>query len=143
MKDLNNLSSREKISLEMIEDEDFCLSIVNCKSREEVKSFLMSKGIEVNDGDIDNLAKNISEVADICQKLDEKELDRIVGGVGGDDSDSSKAHKWGNFADKTALGLGISGLVVAGFGILAVIAAGIKKKGDEKGWWTKKKSTKK
>lgn len=133
MEQIKNLNSRKKISTEMLEDRDFCLSIVNCKDREEVKSFLLTKGIEVNDSDIDDLAKNISEVADICEKLDEDELNNIVGG-------GKTPEEWGDFSKKAALGVGISALILAGFGVLSVIAAGIKKKGDEKGWWHKKDS---
>ncbi|MDO4200236.1 MAG: hypothetical protein Q4D57_05760 [Clostridia bacterium] len=135
MEDVKNLDSREKISMAMLEDKDFCLSIVNCKDRDEVREFLLSKGIEVDDSDIDDLAKNISEIADICQKLDEDELNDVAGG-------KWNSEKWGSGADKAALVAGVGMLVVAGLGILSVVAAGIKKKGDEKGWWGKKDSKK-
>ena len=115
-----------KIGSKMAENKDFCLSIVNCKDRDEVKSFLKSNDIEASDADIDNLAKNISEIADICTKIDDKELEKIVGGAGD-----------GNTSD-VLTGIGIAGISLGGFGILTLIAAGIKKLGDKKGWWSKK-----
>lgn len=119
------VDKRDKIGLKMIEDKDFCLSIMNCKDRNEVKTFLKSNGIEAGDDDVEDLAKNIAEVADICKRVDEDDLEKVVGG-----KDTSKV--WG--------GIGIGLAVTGGLGILLVVASWIKKKGDERGWWTKKKS---
>lgn len=126
------LSASEKITAEMIENKDFCSRLISCKDREEVKKFLSSEGIEADDNDIDDLARSISEVADICRRLDENELENVVGGV----VDSEK------IAKGALKGTGIAAIVVGGIGVLAVVAAKIKKVGDEKGWWNKDKNKK-
>ena len=130
MKNVENKSgTSEKINAAMMEDKDFCIRIVNCKDRDEVKKFLSSKDIEASDNDIDNLAENISEIADICKKIDDKELEDITGGADPD--------YWGPFSSKAAKGVGISAVVVAGVLVLSFVGAGIKKLGDQKGWWDK------
>lgn len=123
----------EKIGLKMVEDKDFCLSIVNCKNRDEVKTFLKSNGISATDSDIDILANNISEVADICARVGDKELEKIVGGQGDEKF---------KYEDTSGIwtGLGVAGIITGGLGIVAVLTSGIKVLGDKKGWWTKKKS---
>lgn len=119
-------SVSEDIAKEMMGDKKFCVGIMDCKNRAEVKELLASKGIVANDGDIDNLAKNISEIADICKKLDENELNHIAGGLDGYD-----VLKGG------LVGVGIVGAVASGVGILSVIASWIKKSGDKRNWWNK------
>ena len=131
----NRLSTNERITTEMMNNEDFCLSIVSCNDREEVKKFLASKGIVTDDNDIDNLAENISEIAAICKKLDDEDLDDVVGGDWTPDD-------WKNFGEKSSKGLGIGAMVIGGLLILTFVASGIKKLGDEKGWWNKSGSKK-
>ncbi len=126
----NRLNKNRIIAEEMMKDKEFCFSIVNCKDRKDVKDFLASKGIDADDKDIDELAKNISEVAEICKKIDEEDLDKIVGG-----SDPDKAKELGE--NGIGLGLGTSAIVLGGLLVLSVVASGIKKLGDEKGWWNK------
>lgn len=126
----SNSKVNEMITKEMIEDKEFSLSIMNCKDRAEVKALLASHGIDAGDNDIDVLAQNISEAADICKKLDEKDLENISGG----------AIDWSKVTDNGAqiLGWGLLGLGV--IGILSVVGVWIKKTGDEKGWWKKRSS---
>ncbi|MBR2735286.1 MAG: hypothetical protein IKE05_03750 [Clostridia bacterium] len=158
MKNVENKSgTSEKINAAMMEDKDFCIRIVNCKDRDEVKKFLSSKGIEASDNDIDNLAANISEIADICKKIDDIDLDNVVGGgksdsdtsdddLGfSDDDDSSgdggsaggSGEFWKAFSTKTSKAVGIGAVVAAGVLVLSFVGAGIKKLGDQKGWWDK------
>ena len=115
----------EKIGLKMAQDKDFCFSIMDCKDRNEVKAFLKSSGIDASDADVEDLAKNISEVADVCTKIDDDELEKIVGG-----QDTTKVWE----------GIGWGTVGVGAFGVLIVVASWIKKKGDEKGWWGTKNS---
>lgn len=142
----NRLNKNRIIAEEMMKDKEFCFSIVNCKDRKDVKDFLASKGIDADDKDIDELAKNISEVADICEKIDEEDLDKIIGGDGSDNGqpDSSKTDNPRTTAQNAGeygigLGLGISGIVVGGLLVLSVVASGIKTLGDNKGWWNRGK----
>ena len=126
----NELSVNEKITEELLEDKDFCLKIVSCKDSDEVKKFLASHGIDADDNDIDVLAKSISEVEEIYKKLDDKDLDKIVGG-------QWNVERWKSFGRTGAKIVGIGALAVGGLMILTFIGAGIKKLGDEKGWWNK------
>ena len=116
----------EDIAKEMMEDRNFCVSIMDCKNRTEVRELLASKGINAGDSDIEDLAKNISEIADVCKKLDENDLSYISGGV----------DKYEVFR-KAGLGIGIAAVSLGGLGVLSVVAAWIKKTGDKKNWWSK------
>lgn len=119
---------REDITKEMLGDKKFCVSIMECKDRKEVKELLASKGIDAGDSDINDLADNISEIADICRKLDENELDHIAGGIDRYDVITGALAGGGVF------------LIVAGsLGVLSLVASAIKKGGDKKGWWNKDK----
>lgn len=119
------LTAREKINAKLSESEDFCFSIINCKDRDEVKKFLADNGIAASDEDIDSLAKNIEEVSDICSKLSDEEMDKVVGGGIGDALGKEE------FWTTTGKVLEGSGGVI----LLLVMAAGIKKFGHRKGWW--------
>ncbi len=116
----------EDIAKEMIEDRNFCIGIMDCKNRADVKELLASKGINAGDSDIEDLAKNISEIADVCKKLDENDLSYISGGV----------DKYEVFR-KAGLGIGIAAVSLGGLGVLSVVAAWIKKTGDKRNWWSK------
>lgn len=115
----------ENIAKEMMEDRNFCVSIMDCNNRTEVRELLASKGINAGDSDIEDLAKNISEIADVCNKLDENDLSYISGGV---DYEAFR---------KAGLGIGVAAITVGGLGVLSVVAAWIKKTGDKKNWWSK------
>ena len=128
------ISANEIIAEKMVEDKDFCFSIVKCKDREEVKKFLAYNGVIADDNDIDYLAKNISEVADICKKLDDKDLDKIVGGSSWDTG------WWRGLGEYGAKIAGGAALTATGLLLITFIGAGIKKLGDEKGWWNKDKN---
>ena len=119
------LTAREKINARISESEDFCFSIISCKDRDEVKTFLSNNGIEASDEDIDALAKNIEEVSDICSKLSDDEMDKVVGGNIGDVLGEEKNWKTG-------------GKIIAGTGaaiVFLVMVSGIRKFGQKKGWW--------
>ena len=116
------------ITKEMMGDKNFCAGIMDCKNRTEVKELLASKGINADDGDIDDLAKSIYEIADVCKKLDENELNHIAGGLDGYDIFTG-----------TLIGVGILGVVASGVGMLSFVASWIKKSGDKRNWWNKDK----
>lgn len=118
----NEMNNREIIDAKFSEDEDFSFKIMQCKNREEVKSFLISNGIDATDKDVDYLAKNIEEVAEVCSELSDEEMEKIIGGEDGT-------------AAKFLKGTGITMATLGGLGFLCVAISWIKKSGDKKGWW--------
>ena len=126
------LTAREKINSKISESEDFCFSIINCKDRDEVKKFLADNGIEASDKDLDDLAKSIEEVSDICSKLSDDEMEKVVGGGLGDltsaVSTAAGEEKTWSKGGKIMMGSGATIL-------LLVMISGMKKYGKKKGWW--------
>ncbi len=65
---------------ELMQDKDFMKKILEAATEEEVKKLFSERGVELGEGDIELLAKIISQAAENEGKLSEKDLENISGG---------------------------------------------------------------
>ncbi len=71
----------EKKLVELMKDDIFVEKMLEATTEEEVKALFKDKGMELNDGDIEFLAKAIAKAAEKDGRLSEEDLKGIAGGV--------------------------------------------------------------
>ena len=65
---------------DVLQDEKFVRKILECKTKEEVKSVFKEKEINLSDEEFEDLKKFYSEAAKVSKKLSPEELKQISGG---------------------------------------------------------------
>jgi len=110
----------EKIS-ELFQDTTFIEKVLEAATEEEVKEMFLKKGVELKEGEIDLLAKEIEKNAFESGILSEQELTDVSGGI----------------SNLGAVGIGAGGAIVGAAAMVPVAGWAFKKGVDyANSWWT-------
>lgn len=110
----------EKIS-ELFQDTTFMEKILEAATEEEVKEIFLKKGVELKEGEIDLLAKEIEKKAFESGILSEQELTDVSGGV----------------SNLEVAGIGAGGAIIGAAAMVPVAGWAFKKGVDyANSWWS-------